>query len=529
MPLVAGAAEAAEARGAILARGEHEISPDFPTLSAARAASISVTRTFIRTAGYYTPGDRGGGVYVRVHSGHILSVGLFQSADGARWRLVNNGVLRAEQFGAKADYVSPTNRGTDNSGALQAAISFVGLFFNPDYAYYKSGPTIEFGYGSFYFSKSITPDRTIRLTGFGNGYGVGGQATNLVFAQNQHGIYLPAYKTKPSVSPGATGSVVDNLVLSSLGGATGHGLYAKTTITAHDVCIRDFPQRGVDIEADITISGNANGWRLSRLQISKCMAGGVYVGGGDVNAGLGDQIDVEQSKGPGIEDNSFLGNTWTACQVASTSGPAYKAMGLSSRSTFLGCYSESDCGASAIYQDNMVLGGLHAAGFTADTSGRIQIGRFETGFTTFNRHDDTVALGFSVRQSSNSLETWTAPAGDPIDVTWKSSCISFVNSGLDSRIYSMYTGVGNTNACGRASPVPPGFVIHPQGAFFGSPEGFLGQSRLLGFSSGPPASGQYARGDKIFDSAPTAGGAEGWVCVAGGSPGTWKPFGNIGS
>jgi hypothetical protein len=38
-----------------------------------------------------------------------------------------------------------------------------------------------------------------------------------------------------------------------------------------------------------------------------------------------------------------------------------------------------------------------------------------------------------------------------------------------------------------------------------------------------PTTGQHAQGDFVRNSAPTAGGVYGWVCVAAGTPGTWKP------
>ena len=41
--------------------------------------------------------------------------------------------------------------------------------------------------------------------------------------------------------------------------------------------------------------------------------------------------------------------------------------------------------------------------------------------------------------------------------------------------------------------------------------------------SAAPTTGPHAKGDFIRNSAPAAGGVFGWVCVAGGSPGTWKP------
>lgn len=51
--------------------------------------------------------------------------------------------------------------------------------------------------------------------------------------------------------------------------------------------------------------------------------------------------------------------------------------------------------------------------------------------------------------------------------------------------------------------------------------------RAVTFGSSAPASGAWVAGDVMFNSAPTAGGMVGWVCVAGGTPGTWKSFGAI--
>lgn len=42
---------------------------------------------------------------------------------------------------------------------------------------------------------------------------------------------------------------------------------------------------------------------------------------------------------------------------------------------------------------------------------------------------------------------------------------------------------------------------------------------------GPPANGQWYRGDVILDSTPDPGGPYGWVCTTTGIPGQWQPFG----
>ena len=42
-----------------------------------------------------------------------------------------------------------------------------------------------------------------------------------------------------------------------------------------------------------------------------------------------------------------------------------------------------------------------------------------------------------------------------------------------------------------------------------------------------PTTGTWKVGDRVYNTAPVAGGTEGWVCVLAGSPGTWKTFGSI--
>ena len=49
------------------------------------------------------------------------------------------------------------------------------------------------------------------------------------------------------------------------------------------------------------------------------------------------------------------------------------------------------------------------------------------------------------------------------------------------------------------------------------------------YDTAPPTAGTWQLGDKVWHSAPSPDGNVGWVCVLGGSPGTWKEFGRISS
>jgi len=43
----------------------------------------------------------------------------------------------------------------------------------------------------------------------------------------------------------------------------------------------------------------------------------------------------------------------------------------------------------------------------------------------------------------------------------------------------------------------------------------------------PPSTGTWDAGDQVRNTAPSAGGFTGWVCVTAGTPGVWKGFGVI--
>lgn len=52
-------------------------------------------------------------------------------------------------------------------------------------------------------------------------------------------------------------------------------------------------------------------------------------------------------------------------------------------------------------------------------------------------------------------------------------------------------------------------------------------SRYIEYGTAAPTENVHAKGSICYNIEPTAGGNIGWVCVAGGTPGTWKPFGTI--
>lgn len=46
-------------------------------------------------------------------------------------------------------------------------------------------------------------------------------------------------------------------------------------------------------------------------------------------------------------------------------------------------------------------------------------------------------------------------------------------------------------------------------------------------ASTAPSTGDYAQGDIVWNAGASSGGFVGWVCITGGTPGTWTTFGAI--
>jgi hypothetical protein len=48
-----------------------------------------------------------------------------------------------------------------------------------------------------------------------------------------------------------------------------------------------------------------------------------------------------------------------------------------------------------------------------------------------------------------------------------------------------------------------------------------------GYATAAPTTGSWGKGSIVWNINPSAGGTPGWVCVADGTPGTWKAMSNL--
>lgn len=87
------------------------------------------------------------------------------------------------------------------------------------------------------------------------------------------------------------------------------------------------------------------------------------------------------------------------------------------------------------------------------------------------------------------------------------------------------TDVFRIGAHGSTNGLAVGAMGFPNGVHIGGVSPFL---RHIYRSSDPGAGSEtWVRGEIVWNSAPSAGGPPGWMCVASGTPGTWKAMANL--
>jgi hypothetical protein len=519
----------------------------FNTLADVALNSIAADVDFIVVGGYADVGDCPPLPLKRVASEPTSHTGKKQSADGAWWEYFPHGPVYLEWFGGQADYhttpqaapftASAVNGSpTDNLAAFNAAVDFLYAyisFVHTGFPIYAAGPTIQFSYGSYYFSDAIQPDRSVCIQGMGHGYVHDGAHTRLYFATGKSGIILSSGAVAPATPVGAAGgTAVRNLYLESLGAGgqtTKHGIVIDIGASVEHCTIRGFGGNGVDITADITGGTNANVFYLNRLAIYSNVGHGVYCQGGDANAGIGIAINSYSNGGWGIRDDSFLGNSWVGCHTAGNTGGPYYLVGVNSRSILIGCYSESDQTGSYIGPNAQTFGGIHAAGFTTLTGAGMVDNAIH--FDTLGSRDAADTISVRVRRFADQVLEITAPDATAFSTKYIANAGYGVGA-TQSSLSSFLTSNTNTVTAGRAESLAGGSVVHTSGAFFGSLEVGHANARLLAtsdlnnqtFGNGfVVPHGTYARGDTVYDCGLDLGhGVWGYVCTTtGGVAAAW--------
>lgn len=398
--------------------------------------------------------------------------------------------------------------------------------------------SVYFPLGKYIVNDTIELKRMVRLFGDGAGY-PDTPGPMLKFPAGKHGIVVNRYNTlagayeDPSTGK-ADGSIIEGLTLIGGGGATAHGVTMRARAVVRNVLTWGWSGDGMRVIAaagSIEYEGNANGFRIEGGSSYYNGGNGLLVTGPDANAGYILGLDASHNSGWGIYDSSFLGNTYVACHTASNTLGSYKSDNENARNVFLGCYSESGQPPASLITPALVVGGIQAAGFTAESThsginndgGAVSVGalhanRWLTGGiqravdVNLNHENGDV---FSIYRSD-------VQNGMPWRLKWTNGTTGDLEWNLaNSTKAMMLTGPDTAFAGGFGSVIIPKLYVGESGN---------GDGRRITIGSTAPSSGTWQRGDVIFNAAPSAGGKVGWVCTTAGTAGVdavFKPFGAI--
>ncbi|MFA5187569.1 MAG: hypothetical protein WC551_13905 [Patescibacteria group bacterium] len=188
------------------------------------------------------------------------------------------------------------------------------------------------------------------------------------------------------------------------------------------------------------------------------------------------------------------------------------------------------------------------------TDGRITAVKIENGGTGYKAHTRSARIvphyngGFSadrifvanraagssraadviLADRANTLLSFSALGmASPFDAfTWDENTGSFESKfrgATNSSGIRFVSDLSKTETGGRGKILPQGSVSFPNGFWIGG--GANGRQQNTGTAA--PVTGEHAQGDIVWNQAPSPGGFVGWVCIQGGTPGTWKGFGKI--
>ena len=140
----------------------------------------------------------------------------------------------------------------------------------------------------------------------------------------------------------------------------------------------------------------------------------------------------------------------------------------------------------------------------------------------------------SVDVRGNKITGTTGDTGITIFGAQASSCVAVVNDNRANTIFLDNSWIFSvTNQLrGRVQferNILPAALdsSHIGSAVLKSISGSESANPFYTFSNAAPTSGTWKVGDIVYIQTPVAGGTIGWVCVTGGTPGTWKTFGTI--
>ncbi|WP_457813485.1 tail fiber domain-containing protein [Sinorhizobium meliloti] len=169
-------------------------------------ASIPAPLQFVRTAGYYAPGDGGGHLKQRIATPGVVKPWHKQSADGAWWQISAGQDIHVEMFGAKSfteAQVAVINGGPEIKGDEQLLGTQAAFQAADDFMFEVKGGGTFYGRGQNYFFPGWEYNTGVYFDGAG------------------HGKWMPSFPTEAKTWEGT------NLIATGVAG--------KATYTVHGI------------------------------------------------------------------------------------------------------------------------------------------------------------------------------------------------------------------------------------------------------------------------------------------------------
>ena len=334
---------------------------------------------------------------------------------------------------------------------------------------------------------------------------------------------------------GEMGGLFDLTVKCNPAVSDGNGVFYNVAANSSNILVRDANLHNIVVAGNadnlqtrggtagpsgVDIGGNSNNGVYNNLKAQFAVNGdGIHVNGADGNANLFLHPDASSNKGWGVNDASTLGNTFSQGHTAANLYGAYRSRPASAnRATFISPYTEGGQGtdnSNTFFEMSSRAIIVGALGVTPDGV-----------FPAINSENDGLVAHqtLSVMDAANTEDT-----GGTFGRVGRGLLSMRTTDGLIlefKRNSSAYTGLYygteipilfRNNTSGAVTPSRPFF----QNGFA------LSTAHAQTVGTAAPTTGTYVRGEIVWNTTPSAGGYAGWICTAGGTPGTWKEFGAI--
>ena len=334
---------------------------------------------------------------------------------------------------------------------------------------------------------------------------------------------------------GEMGGLFDLTVKCNPAVSNGNGVFYNVAANSNNILVRDANLHNVVVAGAATnlqtrggtsgpsgldIGGNSNNGVYTNIKAQLAVNGdGIHVNGSDANANLFLHPDASSNDGWGVNDASSLGNTYVQGHTAANAYGAYRSRPSSTnRSSFVSPYAESGQGtdnSNTAYEMNTRAIILGAQGVTPDGD-----------FPAINAENDGLVAHqtLSVMDAANTEDTGGTfgRLGRGLLALRTTDGLLFEVKRSGSAYTSLFYGSVATIEFHNTSN---GAINNTRPNF---PNGFSsGTAHAQTVGTAAPTTGTWQRGNVVWNTTPSAGGYAGWICVTGGTPGTWKEFGAI--